>query len=307
MLTHQRPSAEHRDLRGLLDFSSGNLEGWSQYLAPTGQPGDFSLVDGECRLESGPSVVPTVWPASIGLYRSDLDWRDFDISMDFTGWHLGTGHQTNSAIVLAARSTVQADNRVRGLALFVLPERSPLAGNWASAAGIFVNVVHSTEPLSEFRAGYTILDESVFDPDVWYRLTFSGRGEQIEAALYRRDNLSVPLGTLSARDTTSTTWSGWVMILALDRAALTGVGNFGVKLTIDNGFASEVAVPPALETAKAMILRWPIWISGYLVEQADDPEGPWEPIATTPSLTSTGLEMTVPVTDWHRFFRPRKP
>ena len=283
------------------DFTSGNLEGWAQYLAPSGQAGTFTVVDGTCRMETGPSVVPTVFPAAVGLYRDDLDWADCEISVDFSGWHLGTGHQTNTAIGIIARSTDHADNTISGLFLFALPEESPANG---SPTMIAFNVVEHSQVTFVAR---TDLVESQFDPNRWYRLVLSAQGADVKGALYQQDKLNEPLATVSAWDTVTAAWSGGFMILAVDRAGWTGLGQFGAKLSIDNVFASPAEVQPALEQTKAILLRWPAWTSGYVMEQAVDPEGPWERVSAQPTLTTTGLEVSVPVSDWQRYFRLRKP
>jgi hypothetical protein len=286
------------------DFSSGNLEGWAQYLAPSGQAGTFTVVDGECRMETGPSVAPTVFPATVGLYRDDLDWADCEISVDFSGWHLGTGHETNTLMGILARCTVHPDNTVSGLLLFALPEQSPGAGMSGTNAQIAFNVVERSGPS---LVAATILPEAAFDPSLWYRLVLSAQGADVKGALYRQDKLDEPLAMVSAWDTVTAAWSGGFIILALDRAGLTGVGNFGAKLSVDNVFASPAEVQPALEQTKAILLRWPTWTSGYVLEQAVDPEGPWEGVPAQPTLTTTGLEVSVPVSDWQRYFRLRKP
>lgn len=154
------------------DFSSGNLEGWAQYLAPSGQAGTFTVVDGTCRMETGASVAPTVFPATVGLYRDDFEWVDCEISVDFSGWHLGTGHETNTLMGILAGYTVHPDNTVSGLLLFALPEQSPGAGMSGTNAQITFNVVERSRPS---LVAATIFPEAAFDPNLWYRLVLSAQ------------------------------------------------------------------------------------------------------------------------------------
>jgi hypothetical protein len=64
---------------------------------------------------------------------------------------------------------------------------------------------------------------------------------------------------------------------------------------------------PVLDIASAVLLCWPEFEEGYVVETAPTPEGPWTPSDATPFLEAGQTCIAVATTAEQQFFRLRQP
>jgi hypothetical protein len=64
---------------------------------------------------------------------------------------------------------------------------------------------------------------------------------------------------------------------------------------------------PVLDIASAVLLCWPEFEDGYVVESAPAPDGPWSLLVATPFLEAGRTCIAVATTGEHRYFRLRKP
>ena len=64
---------------------------------------------------------------------------------------------------------------------------------------------------------------------------------------------------------------------------------------------------PTLGYAPAMILTWPSYTEGWILESAPSLNGPWTPTGLTPTLQDGQNTVAVKTDTEHRFFRLRKP
>jgi len=64
---------------------------------------------------------------------------------------------------------------------------------------------------------------------------------------------------------------------------------------------------PVLAIASAVLLSWPAFEEGYVVEIAPTPDGPWTPSDATPFLEAGQTCIAVATTGEQQFFRLRQP
>jgi hypothetical protein len=64
---------------------------------------------------------------------------------------------------------------------------------------------------------------------------------------------------------------------------------------------------PVLDIALAVLLSWPEFEDGYVVESAPAPDRPWTPLDATPFLEAGQTRIAVATTGEHRYFRLRQP
>lgn len=64
--------------------------------------------------------------------------------------------------------------------------------------------------------------------------------------------------------------------------------------------------PPVLQISPAVLLSWPDFEEGHIVETAPAPSGPWSPSGATPSQQNGQHNTTIPANGEARFFRLRK-
>lgn len=65
--------------------------------------------------------------------------------------------------------------------------------------------------------------------------------------------------------------------------------------------------PPVLQISPAVLLSWPDFEEGHIVETAPAPTGPWTSSGAPASRQDGQHTTTIPATGEHRFFRLRKP
>jgi nitrous oxidase accessory protein NosD len=64
---------------------------------------------------------------------------------------------------------------------------------------------------------------------------------------------------------------------------------------------------PVLDIASAVLLSWPEFEDGYVVESAPAPDGPWTPLDATPFLEAGQTRIAVATTGEQQYFRLRQP
>lgn len=288
-------------------FADGNDAGWQHYepFGLVGVKGGFAVEDGAYRVSHPPSPFPALAPAVVGALRDDVNWSDFDFEVDVSGW--GTGARVSSSVLLAARSSRNADGTVNGYGLTFSPTATPEleATGLFTLAGLTIDVIQGSRPAG---ASLSFGSLPTLDPAKWYRLRFTGRGTLLTGEVRERGNADI-LAMVQARD--SRRYAGGIGLVALDRAGLGGIANNGVTVLFDNVVAAGVdalaPVDPELNLVSTVSLDWPATVLGWALETAGAVEGPWQSAGVTPTLVGGRATAVVPVGGGAQFFRLRKP
>lgn len=288
-------------------FADGNDAGWQHYepFGVLGVKGGFAVEDGAYRVSHPPSPFPALAPAVVGALRDEVNWSDFDFEVDVSGW--GTGARVSSAVLLAARSSRNADGTVNGYGLTFSPTATPEleATGLFTLAGLTIDVIQGSRPAG---ASLSFGSLPTLDPAKWYRLRFTGRGTLLTGEVRERGSADI-LAMVQARD--SRRYAGGIGLVALDRAGLGGIANNGVTVLFDNVVAAGVdalaPVDPELNLVSTVSLDWPATVLGWALETAGVLEGPWQSAGVTPTLVGGRATAVVPVGGGAQFFRLRKP
>jgi hypothetical protein len=64
---------------------------------------------------------------------------------------------------------------------------------------------------------------------------------------------------------------------------------------------------PILQIGPAVLLTWPDYTDGWILEAAASVNGPWASASETPALQGGQNTVTVKTDSEHQFFRLRKP
>jgi hypothetical protein len=274
--------------------------GWEVY-DPL-QVASLERIDGTCVLAAGPSPMPSVAPAMVGLERLDVAWADFEISLDLTGWRVGEG--INSDFGILARASANPDGTRNGVMLGFMPDLTPALEGTGLLAYPTLGVDIIVNSRTAGSRGIVDLSTLMLDPAKWYRLVFRGHGSKLVGELYERADLQTPIArtevNVSAEEAAA---SGGLSIVAVDRSAYAGIGNHGVEVTVDNLFANAGLAEPEMAITPAVILTWPVWTAGFLLEGAGSIDGPWTAVDAQPNLTSEGNVVSVKATSSTRYFR----
>ena len=282
-------------------FSSGNDTNWVHFdpFAAFGMPSTFQVVDNAYLLAAPPSPAPQTMPATVMAMRPELDWADFQLSADFTGW--SDNPATNIYIGLAARQAPNAAGAFDGYQLRVITGGSPKLTN--SVSNPFLGIDLWTTNGRTSLAWVDLLTVDRLDPTQWYRAVFTGKGDVLTASLSTRDTPDVPLLKFSVID--QTYQHGFVSLAALDRFGWTQAGNGGVRVIFDNFEGYGVPLPPPLTIERAVILSWPASTAGWLLEQTDDAAGTWTTVDAAAALSGGRNVVTIKVDTFAKFYRLR--
>ncbi len=283
------------------DFSGASDAGWSHVnpFASLGLSNKFELIDGRYVLSAPPSPTPTTFAATVAAIRPEVDWSDFQTSVDFTGWSPST--KTNIYIMSAARGRANTDGTFDFYAARVVH-----SGN-DSILGVASNpflIVERWEKSA--RSGFSEISglwaSTGLTPSKTYRLVFTGQWDLLTAKLYDLSNPNVPIAVCSLVD--SALRRGFVGLLGVDRFAQNGSGNSGVRVAFDN-FAA-VGTPVNLAINSAGTLQWPSIFTGWKLQQSVKPEGPWATTTFTGGVVGTNVVVNTGNTGSGYFFRLTK-
>jgi hypothetical protein len=281
------------------DFTAGAAAGWSEYLFPAGQSGSFDVVGGVYILEAAPSSSSL--PAVIGAMRPESVWSDYEIGADFSGWYPGHGadNPTNSVIGILANVTANQNGTLDGIMLFVVPEVTATTTSAFFAINVISNNV-ATSIIADVN-----IDEDAMDPARWYRMVFRREGANLTGELYALPERTTPMARLTA--SLPGLSNGMFGLIAADRSAVYGGPHHGVRAEWDNVYATDGVAQPDLQIDPAVILTWPVWTAGFVLESAGTAEGPWHPVNVAPELTPEGNTVSVKTDTETRYFRLVRP
>jgi hypothetical protein len=213
------------------NFNDGNDQGWTHYdpLAPFGAGGSFAVSGGTYRIQAPPPPNPTVvGPGRAGSLRLDTNFADFFISVDVVDW-VDTADQAFGIIA-----------RIRDAGI----------GTTDGYGFIYVPVDRNFEIDrfdNEDNTAISPFVDLTLDPQRDYRFTFSGKGEEFTGEVFDLADLSTPLITVSAFD--STYADGVTGLLVADASS----GGVFSDATFDN-FHSTIPEPQSLTLVAASLL-----------------------------------------------------
>jgi hypothetical protein len=296
------------------DFTAGLDPLWFVYnpFAPFGVKGSVTAQDGVVTISHPPSPAPQIAPALISIERNDVYWSDFELSVEFSGWPVGT--KINPTLALGGRNNPAPDGTPTGYALSVIPNSSPEIGalNGVASASIGLETVVGGRILSPSLAWSTIPD---LDPTKWYRAVFSittraSGGATARGKIYEVGN-DTPIQSCGWYLPKPAYYAGGVALGALDRAGLFQIANNGVSFKLDNFKASGTPVTPvsdpAINIQPAVVLDWPAATVGWILESSAAANGPWTKSTQALGVVADQNQVVVDGAASHQFFRLRKP
>lgn len=214
------------------DFNDNNSTGWTEVspLAGYNAAGTFTASGGTYRIQAPPSPdLEQLGPARAGAILNDFTTTDFfKVTVDLLTWD--NQPETHQSIGIVARVSNVGLGTTSGYFFHYDPHGSN--GN----AKIWIELITEEQPFSLGLMEVT----TPLDPTFDYRLEFTGVGSSLVGSVYLLSNLSTPLYTVSATDSTYT--SGSVGLLVADQGALT-IGNQSADATFDNFTATAVPEP----------------------------------------------------------------
>lgn len=283
------------------DFSGTSDAGWTHVnpVAALGVTNKFELIDGRYVLSAPPSPAPDAIAATVAVIRPEVDWSDFQTSVDFTGWSPSV--KTNMYIMSAARGRVNTDGTFDFYAARVVH-----SGN-DSILGVAPNPFLVVERWDQnARSGVGNISElwavAGLSPSKTYRLVFTGQWDLLTAKLYDLSNPNVPIAVSSLVD--SKLRRGFVGLLGIDRFAQNGSGNSGVRVAFDNYAAVGTPVNLAINSEGA--LQWPSIFTGWKLQQSLKVDGPWATTTFTGGVVGTNVVVNTGTTGSGYFFRLTK-
>src|SRR4051812_23717058 len=210
------------------DFNDNTDDGWTRYNPI--DSGSWTLSGGTYRVQSAASSSPgTVGPGRAGSIRTTETFSQFSTAVDIVAWD----NSLDQIFGLITRTTTPGLGSTRGYG-FTYATRTG-----RNASGELQMLLIAQEAGTDIApaVNFTLV------PGQSYRMVFEGVLGNLTANLYSKTNLSVPLATLSAVDSTYS--SGGVGFFTYDNSR-TALGRADV--TFDN-FASQ-ELGPRLEIAK---------------------------------------------------------
>ena len=284
-------------------FPNPNDVGWTRFnpFASFGVFNGFTVTtNGLYFLTAAPSPIPKSLPATVAALRPEVDWSDFQSTVDFTGW--ATSAKTNCYILSIARAHTNNDNTLDFYSLRVVPSGN---GNIPGTAPypflILDRWEHGVRTRTNCEANLQAI--TFLDPAQTYRLVFTGQGDLLTGRLYEVSDSVHPIAQTSLVD--STLRRGFVGLMAVDRFALNNVGNSGVTVAFANFAAGGTSV--VLTITNDGILQWPAVFSGLTLQQTTNPIGYWAnapaTIRTNGAILTASPGTSVP-NHFYRLFRP---
>jgi hypothetical protein len=232
------------------DFNDGNDAGWTHYNPI--DTGTWTVSGGAYRLQSSASQSPsTVGPGRAGSLRTTETYTQFSASVDIVAWD----NSLDQIFGLITRVTTPGLGTTKGYG-FTYATRTGRA-----ATGQLQMLLITQEAGTDITPAVNF----TFVPGQSYRLVFEGVLDGLTAKLFSTTNLSTPLATLTASNTTYT--SGGVGFFTYDNSR---GGASRADVTFDN-FASE-ELGPKLEIVRDpsstdVRVSWSNWATTYRLER----------------------------------------
>ena len=185
------------------DFDGEKDDGWTRYdpLASVGPDATYSFPDGGYRIEVPSSTsVEDFGQARAAAIREDTTYTDFFVSVDLIDWNDTLGQ----AIGPLARISDLGPGSTDGYLFFYQPVIREININRIdNELGEFTDEI---DPMANFEAD--------LDPDKDYRMTFRGIGSHLVGQVFDLADLSTPVASLSATDSTYASGHSGIVVAA---------------------------------------------------------------------------------------------
>lgn len=278
------------------DFNDGDDDAWTPYapLAPYGVTTDFSFPNGGYRIQTlVPSGMPSN-PGRAGSLREDLNLSDFYVAVDVVGWN----DTTRQAFGVLGRVSHLGLGQTRGYAFTY--ERG--SGVTPTSGGLDISRLDNEVPTGIHSGTYSIH----FDPAKDYRLVFLGRGAYLEGRVYELPNLTTPLITVPATDSTYPT--GHCGLVVYDNSGGGGL----TDATFDNFYFADQEAPRlsiSLGAFPDVIVRWPLEATGFMLQWSPTlpATSPWTDLGWGDDLGDGYWSVYENAENGTRFYRLYKP
>lgn len=218
------------------NFNAGNDTGFTRYspLEPFGAAGTFSFPNGAYRIQAPSSPAPgSFGPARAGSFVNGTTYTTFTASVDLVDWD----NNLDQAFGILSRTTTIGLGNTNGYA-FTYATDGP---------SIDISRVIGEQASNLGSADVTL------DPSRDYRLVFQGSGSSLIGTVYDLADLTTPLATATATD--STFPSGVNGVFVFDNSA---TRDQPADATFDNLSATSTVPEPGalvLFLATAGIIR----------------------------------------------------
>ena len=241
------------------DFNDGTDDGWTRYNPI--ETGSWTLSGGTYRLQASVSSSPsTVGPGRAGSIRTIETYTQFSAAVDIVAWD----NTLDQIFGLITRVGTPGLGSTRGYG-FTYATRT---GRSATGQLQMLRIAQ------EAGTDITTASNFTFVVGQSYRMVFEGELSKLTAKLFSSTNLSTPLVTLSATDTTYTSGGAGFFIYDNSRNA-----SGRADVTFDN-FSSE-ELGPTLQIERDqfstdMHLSWQSWATTYRLERSYElPASEW--------------------------------
>lgn len=280
-------------------FPKPNDVGWTHFnpFASFGVFNGFTVTtNGLYFLTAYPSPIPKSLPATVAALRPEVDWSDFQSTVDFTAWAVAA--KTNGYILSIARAHTNNDNTLDFYGLRVVPSGNPdIPGTAPYPFLILDRWEHGLRTRTSSQANLQAV--TFLSPALTYRLVFSGRGDLLTGRLYELSDTNRPIAQASLVD--STLGRGFVGLMAVDRFALNNAGNSGVRVAFANFAAVGTSV--GLTITHAGVLQWPAVFTGWTLQQTTNPVGYWVNVPATVRTNGATFIASPGTATPHQFYR----
>ncbi len=226
------------------DFNDGNDNGWTRYDpigAAIGSPfASFSFPNGNSyRMQAPESPNPAViGPARAGAYRADISQTNFVNTIDVINWESGI----EQSFGLVARAGNFGPGMTTGYVFMMCDLCDFIAISRADNEQFF-------GPESDPDGDGSSFASVNIDPANAYRLVFTGIGSSLTGEIYDLSDLTTPLATVTATDTTYTSGNPGLLT-----AAFTTPGATNTDTTFDNFSAIPEPTSALLIGMSALLL-----------------------------------------------------
>lgn len=215
------------------DFSDNDIAEWTRFdvFQGAGVVGTYTAGAGAVRIRTGLTPAPAFGPAVAGLVRTNVNWTNFTVRADFSGWTQVP--DTNTVVGIAGRARLVTPVSADGYVAFVYLGRaavSPL--NWPQNPLL---VIQRLDASQSSLLDFVPLPD--LDPARAYTLEFSGEGSRLSARVHEAglpDRLIGMIATTDARHA-----SGGFGIVTINREGFTGLTHGVVEASFDNFVARD--------------------------------------------------------------------
>lgn len=244
------------------DFSAGHDNSWTHYDpiagAGLGTQNSWTFPAGAYRLQAAPTPNPAVGPGRVASFRQDVLYTNFYATVDLVDWN----DTLTEAISITARVQPDPDLGTTDGYLF----------GYVAGAGHYVQIVRLTDERTFSITGSSPVP-LVLDPSKDYRFVFIGRDSQLEGRIYELPNVTAPLVTVTAFESTYATGTAGLLAFSLN-----GTVAEAVDVTFDNYDATDVE-RPRLQVVDLNFgeyaIGWPAEAAAYTLQSTGALGGTW--------------------------------